>query len=330
MQIPEHWAEARVVGTVQGRPRVVRRFGWSDVSAEEAQQLAEARAQQALAELQAGRRVAAREPKLPYGDGGLPIREQVLARRGDLVITRNSYGAHCLNEPDVLFADLDLDPRLPFVVERAFDAVAWALGLGGLALAVWLFWHDNKLGCFGIAAAILLPAFVVMARVALRRRPGVAARCRRALHERVRRVCGDVPGGRFAVYETPAGMRVLALHATYDPRSPATRALFDALGADPAYVQMCELQACFRARVSGKPWRMGVRRIVPNPGIWPVHPDRLAAREQWISEYEAVAGRHAACRFHEELGTGRVHARCAEVQRVHDELSRARSGLPIA
>ena len=330
MQIPEHWAEARVVGKVKGKPRVVRRFGWSDVSAEAAQQLAEARAGQALAELQAGRPVAPREAKLPYGDAGLPIREQVLARRGDLVITRNSYGAHCLNEPDVLFADLDLEPRLPFVVERAFDAVAWALGLGGLALAAWLFWHDTKLGCFGIAAGLFLPVLVVMARATLRRRPGVVARSRNALLERVRRVAGDVPGGRFVVYETPAGLRVLALHATFDPRSPATHSLFEAFGADPAYVQMCELQACFRARVSGKPWRMGVRHIRPRPGVWPVHPDRLATREHWIAEYEAIAARHAACRFREEIGTGRVHARCAEVQRVHDELSRARSGLPIA
>ena len=37
------------------------------------------------------------------GGIGLPIREEVLARNGDDVITRNSYGARCLNEPDVLF-----------------------------------------------------------------------------------------------------------------------------------------------------------------------------------------------------------------------------------
>jgi hypothetical protein len=95
-------------------------------------------------------------------------------------------------------------------------------------------------------------------------------------------------------------------------------------------VQMCDLQACFRARVSGKPWRMGVRHIVPRPGVWPVHPDRMARREQWIAEYEAASVNFAACRLVEELGRGPVHPRCAEVQRIHDELSRAQSGLPIA
>jgi hypothetical protein len=75
---------------------------------------------------------------------------------------------------------------------------------------------------------------------------------------------------------------------------------------------------------------MGVRQIVPRPGVWPVDPDRMARREQWIAEYEAAAGKYAACRFVEEVGTTPVHPRCAEVQRVHDELSRARSDLPIA
>jgi len=41
MQIPQHWAEARATGKVNGRERVVRRFGWSDESPEHAQQQAE-------------------------------------------------------------------------------------------------------------------------------------------------------------------------------------------------------------------------------------------------------------------------------------------------
>ena len=31
-----------------------------------------------------------------------------------------------------------------------------------------------------------------------------------------------------------------------------------AIGADPIYVQMCLRQHCFRARVSSKPWRIGI------------------------------------------------------------------------
>jgi hypothetical protein len=48
-----------------------------------------------------------REVRSNYGVEGVPIREQIVQRDGDVIITRNSYGALCLNSPDVLFADID-------------------------------------------------------------------------------------------------------------------------------------------------------------------------------------------------------------------------------
>ena len=44
-----------------------------------------------------------REPRMPYnGAAGVPIREEIVGRHGETVITRNSYGARCLNMPNVL------------------------------------------------------------------------------------------------------------------------------------------------------------------------------------------------------------------------------------
>jgi hypothetical protein len=62
--------------------------------------MAEQRADEALASLLAGKPLARRERKAAYnGASGVPIREEVLARVGETVITRNGYGAHCLNPP---------------------------------------------------------------------------------------------------------------------------------------------------------------------------------------------------------------------------------------
>lgn len=332
MQVPEYWAEARIEGRVQGKRRVVRRFGWSDTSQDAAQQQAEQRAQAALGELQAGRRVAPREQKVPYGIAGLPIREQVLVRHGDLVVTRNAYGARCLNEPDVLFADLDLEPRLAAWRERLFDWLAALLALTVVALGILQFTQQHAgRGCFLLLIGPVAALYVLRWRVRLRHGPTNLARCRERLQERVRDHARRHREVRFAVYETPAGLRVLALHRTYDPTSPEVRELFEVLAVDRAYAQMCALQACFRARLSAKPWRIGIaRHIVPRPGVWPVREERRAEREAWIERYEAVAVGYAACRWVEDLGDGRVDLRCAQVQRVHDELSRARSGLPLA
>ena len=328
MQIPEHWAEARLVGKVKAQDRVVRRWGWSDTSADDAQRQAEQRAAAAMAELQAGRPVPTREKKRAYG-AGLPIREQVVARNGTDVITRNSYGARCLNVPDVLFADVDFAPRLRPVTERAFTVLTWAAGIAAFTTALVMFWNAQRgLGCGGLVASIFVPLALLVERVRRRHRPANVA----ASRERQLAVVQDFVrrhDGRFAIYATPAGLRVLALHATYEPAGAAARELFRSLGADRAYAMMCELQACFRARVSAKPWRIGVESM-PARGVWPVAAERRPQRDEWLGRYEEQAQRYAACRFVEEIGSGRVHPRCAAVQRMHDEMCRARSQLPLA
>src|SRR5262249_35695717 len=108
MIVPQYWAEARRQVRRGGKQVTVRRFGWSDASETDAQTMADARAEEALQQVLSGARLRRREQKAAYnGAQGVPIREEVVARHGDVVITRNAYGARCLNTPDVLFADVD-------------------------------------------------------------------------------------------------------------------------------------------------------------------------------------------------------------------------------
>jgi hypothetical protein len=94
---------------------------------------------------------------------------------------------------------------------------------------------------------------------------------------------------------------------------------------------MCQKQHCFRARVSAKPWRIGiVAHIKPRPGVWPVNPERLPDRERWVREYEHAAAGYAACRFLESFGRGPIDRDVDEVRRLHDELCRADRDMPLA
>src|SRR5258708_31387459 len=61
-----------------------------------------------------------------------PIREEVLQRRDGTVMTRNSYGAHCLNTERVAIADIDL-PEPPSAVR--FPVVTLLLLA---SVAIWL------------------------------------------------------------------------------------------------------------------------------------------------------------------------------------------------
>ncbi len=92
MLVPRYWAEARVQHRDGKRQITVRRFGWSKDSQRDAERHAQERAQAAITEIEQGTNLKRRERKLGYGGtDGLPIREEIVAEYGDVVVTRNSY-----------------------------------------------------------------------------------------------------------------------------------------------------------------------------------------------------------------------------------------------
>jgi hypothetical protein len=325
MIVPQYWAEARQQHRAAGKQVTVRRFGWSDASEAEAQVHAEQRAKDALAQVLAGVALARRERKRPYnGSEGVPIREEIVSRHGNAVITRNGYGALCLNTPDVFFADIDFD-------EPTAGRLAWVVFALGALLAVgislWMraAWVAIVL-CILVAVLSAPIARFIKARL-LAAEGGAEAL---ALQRIDAFMAAHVDWGA-RLYRTPAGLRLLATHRTFDPRDPAVEQHLVALGADPVFIRMCVRQNCFRARVSPKPWRIGIgTHLRPRPGVWPIKPDKLPLRQRWVEAYEKAAASHGACRFVKTIGTPMIHVDVMATQRLHDEQCRADSALPIA
>lgn len=325
MIVPQFWAEARYQQRVGKRQITVRRFGWSDQDLVQAQQHADERARAAMARIQAGEALQKREPKLPYnGADGLPIREEIVSRSGDTIITRNAYGALCLNSENVLFADVDFENSVPGRWPAVVNFVGVMLAiLIGVSQRSWL------LG-LALGFAVLLLSFPLaqwLYRFWLARTGGAERRARQRIHA----FSAANPSWHLRLYRTPLGFRVLAMHRTFDPTEADVTRCFEALNTDVLYRQMCRNQRCFRARVSPKPWRIGISaHLRPRPGVWPVAPERLPDRQRWVEHYQARAQEFAACRFVEQLGSQSVHPDTLAVQRLHDELSRATSNLAIA
>lgn len=325
MIVPQFWAEARAQHRERGRQITIRRFGWSDESEAQAQSMAEQRAAQALQRALAGEKLPRREPKVPYnGAQGVPIREEIVARQGDVIITRNAYGARCLNTPDVLFADVDFDERRSMVVgailSMALTIVAMAIG-----------WHRGSflIGLGGVVLAIILGQLIgVLLHLARVRIAGGAPQITRT---RIERFMSTHPAWGLRLYRTPNGWRALVTHRTFAPDDPEVAAFFQAIGADPLYVRMCRNQQCFRARVSAKPWRIGIAtHLKPRPGVWPVRPEAMAKRNAWIAHYERETLRYAACAFVAALGNPRVDAKVVAVSTLHDRSCNSMAaGLPL-
>lgn len=334
MIVPRHWAEARVQHKEPGRQVTVRRFGWSNDSLEAAEINAQARAGDALRAILSGAKKPRRERKVPYnGAEGLPIREEIVMEHADLdaVITRNSYGALCLNTPDILFADLDIGTDLPWWQTFGPPVAIFVLCAGisgedlnvGLAMALFVF---SLL--LGVWVSTLIDGFLgKLPSVAKNRRSQRQSRLIRRVHRFVERR----PDWHLRIYFTPAGCRLLVLHRTFDPSEPEVAAFFQAVGADRQYVRMCLRQHCFRARLTAKPWRIGIQdHLKPRPGVWPVRPGKMPGRNAWLADYDAKAANFAACRFERELGSGRRDEKAARIQALHDDACRALTGLPLA
>ena len=337
MLIPRFWSEHRIrLREGRGPQTTIRRWGWSMQSQEEADRHAHERAEAVAEEVRSGRRLKLnqrRERKVAYnGAEGVPIREEILETVPDLavVITRNAYGAHCLNVPDVLFADVDLEPTIR---QQDTDGCLGCLSvllvvlvLAGVGLVTW----HRHLG-LGVPAALLglamLPAlwrwwWRARQRQRLYRPDWILRRCRAW--------CAAHPEWSLRVYRTPAGYRLLADHARFDPLDPQVARFFDFFKVDPRFAAMCRRQQCFRARLTGKPWRMQMERPQFH-GAWPPAIEASAQKLQaWIARYEPAACGHAACRFLAQVGSQHVDPRAAEVRRLHDEASRALTELPLA
>jgi hypothetical protein len=136
------------------------------------------------------------------------------------------------------------------------------------------------------------------------------------------------PGYGFRVYRTRGGLRYLETSRFFDPASEEVATMLGELGCDPLYLRLCRTQQSFRARLTPKPWRCGV---ASPPSRFPHEsPEREAAFRQWLDGYDACCERYAVCEPLPGVGDDLVSSDVAPLVRLHDEATRASSGLPLA
>lgn len=130
-------------------------------------------------------------------------------------------------------------------------------------------------------------------------------------------------------YRTHSGLRLAVLNEVFRPGEAREAELLGALGNDPLYRALCRRQRCYRARLTPKPWRVGMRGAPPATPL--AEADRRAPElRAWLAAYSDACLGFAVCRMLETWGDAAVHPTVAQVLAFHDERTGCGSGLPLA
>jgi hypothetical protein len=133
----------------------------------------------------------------------------------------------------------------------------------------------------------------------------------------------------FRLYRTCAGLRLLFTGKTYDPKADSTMMLLKSLGSDPLYIKLTKNQACFRARLTAKPWRIAIKRP---PAAYPFLNNKESGMyRHWLEEYLAKSERCRVCELLNEGGRLADNAEIHKVVELHDRMTRTTATeLPLA
>lgn len=340
MKLYRHWvAETREIAGTTFHLR-----DGSNVSPEDAAAKLERRA--AILRASEGRDLsekesaAVREALLDLGgrtpDGGYEaaICEEILDEPAPRnAVTRNRYGAEVLNSEDTCFVDVDevfrRESAFEWIRRWMLPAVVFAAATVAVVFRVRFMVESNPQARFLYLAAPVIGwvcAWTLFLRAQLRR-PTATDDAEATLLAKVR-VLAEAPAWRglaARVYRTAAGFRILVQADGLAPGNARFRALARALDADPLYVDLCGKQGCWRARLTPKPRRAGVKR--PPAGTrFPRAPEAEPAFAAWVSDYAAASDAYAVCRPVATVG------RFVETPavRLHDDRTRCASSLPLA
>lgn len=139
--------------------------------------------------------------------------------------------------------------------------------------------------------------------------------------EKVHHWVSGRPQWGWRVYRTRSGIRLMATHQPIASDETTTNEAFETFSSDPLYRKLCAAQKCFRARLTPKPWRCGMR----NPRHrWPWKDAKAeSAFRAWEKKYLSTSIGFASCRLLGHFGNTSLHPALLELIEFHDRATQA-------
>lgn len=219
------------------------------------------------------------------------------------IVTRNRYGAEILNADTVLFMDWDVPTRdLHEFVPKPQGFLATlrktVLGLSSTQDA---------------AAHQAMQAWTQNEKTKLETK--IATQIKEL----------DLS---LRLYETRNGLRGIVTSSLFKPEDDLSQDLMTYLEVDKLYMRLCRLQGTFRARLTPKFWRIGIReRPTHRP---PENPKEQQRMQQWLEMYNNKSSSYATARFIGQFGTNTNDPVILETIKLHDTRCKALQALELA
>lgn len=119
------------------------------------------------------------------------------------------------------------------------------------------------------------------------------------LLEVVQSLCREDGGLGVRVYRTARGWRLLLKGKGIAPQSAREAELFRRLHVDALYARLCRKQGCWRARLTPKPFRLGMPSVCPALSSSEACPEGF---REWLALYEQMREGVAVCRLVATVG----------------------------
>lgn len=290
MQLFTYWARrSQRHYAAGGRLYHLIAYAGSDVSPGDAARQADEQLRGRVMRLDHGQRLR------NYPLGTAPLREALLQRLsgpdGQLLgaVTRNRYGSPVLNTTGLMMLDVDLDdlrPKYPWTPPPR--------------KSLWQRLQE-------LFSPPPRPRPVPLADI---------PEPRAVLDAKLAQWLAQHPDWNVRLYATRLGYRLLVTHAPLDPNGPAAEAAFRELPVDPIYARLCRSQACYRARLGPKPWRMGMKR--PAQAFPYASEAEEAEQARWEQQYAARSQQYAVCELLGSFGSGHVYPEAEPLLALHD------------
>jgi|688.fasta_scaffold00309_52 hypothetical protein len=143
--------------------------------------------------------------------------------------------------------------------------------------------------------------------------------------EKLIELCKAQTEDAFRLYRTYAGWRAILLNRAVGGVDNDSLAIMKKFPVDPFYLKLCIKQKCFRARLTAKPWRIGLERC---PISYPHHPNLENHYLRWEQQYNAEATKYRVCE--KIYDNGFPCERLKTLLEIHDAVAQVNSDLPIA